>query len=278
MEESNSSPFSLIADFDGNEELLSNIPVDENMPVLPLRNMVLFTHVVLPVSVGRITSLRLITDAYKNDRFIAVVCQKNPETENPGMDDLYATGTVAKVLRILEMPDQSTTVILQGMRKVKLLEITENRPYLQGHVQPEDELLPEKDTPKYKEFEALTEACKDLTIRYIKTSDTMRPENVFAVKNINNRMFLINFICTNLPLNKEEKMQLLEMPSFSNRAYKLLEILNREVQLAEIKASIQMRTREDIDQQQREYFLQQQIKNIPAKNRKLKKCVKKARK
>ncbi len=262
MEESNSSPFSLIADFDGNEELLSNIPVDENMPVLPLRNMVLFTHVVLPVSVGRITSLRLITDAYKNDRFIAVVCQKNPETENPGMDDLYATGTVAKVLRILEMPDQSTTVILQGMRKVKLLEITENRPYLQGHVQPEDDLLPEKDTPKYKEFEALTEACKDLTIRYIKTSDTMRPENVFAVKNINNRMFLINFICTNLPLNKEEKMQLLEMPSFSNRAYKLLEILNREVQLAEIKASIQMRTREDIDQQQREYFLQQQIKNI----------------
>lgn len=262
MEESNENAFSLIADFDGNEEQLFDIKIDKDLPVLPLRNMVLFPSVVLPVTVGRISSLKLVNEAYKNNGYIAVVCQKNAETEYPEINDLHPTGTIARIVRVLEMPDQSTTVILQGIKRVELQEITETRPYLRGHIKPEDEILPQKKTKDFKEFEALVETCKDLTIRYVKTSESMHQEAAFAIKNISNRMFLINFICANLPLSKDEKIELLQISSLHKRAYKLLEILNREVQLAEIKASIQMRTREDIDQQQREYFLQQQIKNI----------------
>lgn len=137
--------------------------------------------------------------------------------------------------------------------------ITEVYPYLKGQVEIKDEEIPDKTD---KEFQALVETCKDLTIRYIKSSDSLHQDSAFAIKNINNHMFLVDFICTNLPLKKDEKIELLRYDSLRERTYRLLEILNREVQLAEIKASIQMRAREDIDQQQREYFLQQQIKTI----------------
>jgi len=259
MEDSNDNGFSFIADFEGNEEQMFDIKVDDSLPVLPLRNMVLFPGVVLPISVGRKSSLKLVNDAYKNNAYIAVVCQKTAETENPDFDDLHTTGTVAKIVRILEMPDQSTTVILQGMKRFELESLTETFPYLLGKINLQNETLPNKDN---KEFDALVDACKDLTIRYIKVSETLHQDSAFAIRNINNKMFLINFICTNLPLKKDEKMELLQFDSLQDRAYHLLEILNREVQLAEIKASIQMRAREDIDQQQREYFLQQQIKTI----------------
>lgn len=259
MEEADEGAFSLIADFDGNEENLFDVNIDDSIPVLPLRNMVLFPGVVLPVAVGRKSSLKLVNDAYKNNSYIAVVCQKNAETENPDLEDLHPIGTIGKVVRTLEMPDQSTTVILQGMKRFELKSITETRPYLKGNIELLDEILPPKES---KEFEALVEACKDLTIRYIKTSESLHQDSAFAIRNISNKMFLINFICTNLPLKKDEKVELLQFSSLQDRAYRLLEILNREVQLADIKASIQMRTREDIDQQQREYFLQQQMKNI----------------
>ncbi len=259
MEDSNDNGFSFIADFEGNEEQIFDIKVDDSLPVLPLRNMVLFPGVVLPISVGRKSSLKLVNDAYKNNAYIAVVCQKSAETENPDFEDLHTTGTVAKIVRILEMPDQSTTVILQGMKRFELENLTETFPYLLGKIKLQNETLPNKDN---KEFDALVDACKDLTIRYIKVSETLHQDSAFAIRNINNKMFLINFICTNLPLKKDEKMELLQFDSLQDRAYHLLEILNREVQLAEIKASIQLRAREDIDQQQREYFLQQQIKTI----------------
>ena len=259
MEDSNDNGFSFIADFEGNEEQIFDIKVDDSLPVLPLRNMVLFPGVVLPISVGRKSSLKLVNEAYKNNSYIAVLCQKVAETENPEFEDLHTTGTIAKIVRVLEMPDQSTTVILQGMRRFELENITETHPYLSGKVKLLEDLVPGKDN---KEFDALVDACKDLTIRYIKASDTLHQDSAFAIKNISNKMFLINFICTNLPLKKDEKMELLQFTSLQERAYHLLEILNREVQLADIKASIQMRAREDIDQQQREYFLQQQIKTI----------------
>ena len=259
MEDSNDNGFSFIADFEGNEEQMFDIKVDDSLPVLPLRNMVLFPGVVLPISVGRKSSLKLVNEAYKNNSYIAVLCQKVAETENPEFEDLHTTGTIAKIVRVLEMPDQSTTVILQGMRRFELENITETHPYLSGKVKLLEDLVPGKDN---KEFDALVDACKDLTIRYIKASDTLHQDSAFAIKNISNKMFLINFICTNLPLKKDEKMELLQFTSLQERAYHLLEILNREVQLADIKASIQMRAREDIDQQQREYFLQQQIKTI----------------
>lgn len=260
MNDREQHPFSVIADFEGNEEQLMNITVeDEQLAILPLRNMILFPGVLMPVSVGRKASLKLIEEAERKNKYIGVVCQKNADTENPSFEDLHPVGTIGKIVRVLEMPDQTTTVILQGVRRMELVEIHETTPYLKGRIKSLDEELPAKDD---KEFQALVEACKDLTIRYIKSSDMYPNESAFAVKNITNHMFLVNFICSNLLLKKDEKVELLEFSSLKARTYRLLEILNREVQLAEIKESIQMRAREDIDQQQREYFLQQQIKTI----------------
>lgn len=259
MDDQNDNAFSLIADFDGNEDQVFDIKVGETLPVLPLRNMVLFPGVFMPVSVGRKSSLRLVREADKKKSYIAVVCQKMAETDEPAFEDLHPIGTIGKIVRVLEMPDQTTTVIIQGMKRLELKNITETHPYLKGEVNIIEEEIPSKDD---KEFQALVETCKDLTIRYIKSSDTLHQESAFAIKNLTNHMFLVDFICTNLPLKKDEKIELLRIDSLRERTYRLLEILNREVQLAEIKASIQMRAREDIDQQQREYFLQQQIKTI----------------
>ena len=259
MDDQNDNAFSLIADFDGNEDQVFDIKVGETLPVLPLRNMVLFPGVFMPVSVGRKSSLRLVREADKKKSYIAVVCQKMAETDEPAFEDLHPIGTIGKIVRVLEMPDQTTTVIIQGMKRLELKNITETHPYLKGEVNIIDEEIPSKDD---KEFQALVETCKDLTIRYIKSSDSLHQESAFAIKNLTNHMFLVDFICTNLPLKKDEKIELLRIDSLRERTYRLLEILNREVQLAEIKASIQMRAREDIDQQQRESFLQQQIKTI----------------
>ncbi len=250
---------SLIADFDGNEETLFDNPIDTVLPILPLRNMVLFPGIVLPVSVGRKSSLRLIKDAFKQERAIGVFCQRSPETEDPILKDLYEIGTAARVVRIFEMPDQTTTVILQGMQRLKLTNITSTRPYLMGEAEALTEVLPRRNS---REFRAIVDNCKDLAVRYVKSNEDMQQDAAFAIKNITNGMFLINFVCSNLPLDIKEKMQLLQEESLQERAIHLLSILNREVQLADLKATIQMRTREDIDQQQREYFLQQQLKNI----------------
>ena len=250
---------SLIADFDGNEETLFDNVLDPELPILPLRNMVLFPGIVLPVSVGRKSSLRLIKDAFKQERAIGVFCQRSSETEEPTQKDLYEVGTAARVVRIFEMPDQTTTVILQGMQRLQLTAIVSARPYLVGEATTLTEVLPKHNN---REFKAIVDNCKDLAVRYVKSSDDMQSDAAFAFKNINNGMFLINFICSNLPFDIKEKMQLLQEESLQERAIHLLSILNREVQLADLKATIQMRTREEIDQQQREYFLQQQLKNI----------------
>ena len=261
MEDSDDNAFSLIADFEGNEEQMFDVKTKsgDTLPVLPLRNMVLFPGVFMPVSVGRKSSLRLIREAEKKGMNIAVICQKAAQIDEPQFEDLHTIGAIGKIVRILEMPDQTTTVILQGLKRLELKNITEVYPYLKGQVEIKDEEIPDKTD---KEFQALVETCKDLTIRYIKSSDSLHQDSAFAIKNINNHMFLVDFICTNLPLKKDEKIELLRYDSLRESTYRLLEILNREVQLAEIKASIQMRAREDIDQQQREYFLQQQIKTI----------------
>ena len=251
--------FSVIADFEGDEENLLNIKVDDILPVLPLRNMVLFPGVFMPVSIGRRSSLRLIREANRNNAYIAVTCQKAMETEQPMFEDLHHIGTVAKIIRILEMPDQSTTVILQGLKRMQLDEIVDIDPYLKGRITPLVDELPDEND---REYLAAVDACKDVTVRYIRSSETIPPDSAFAIKNIINPMFVVNFICANMPLKKDEKMELLSISSLRERTYRLLEKMNREVQLAEIKESIQMRTREDIDQQQREYFLQQQMKTI----------------
>lgn len=255
------SSFSLIADFDGNEEQLFEEEIDKCLPILPLRNMVLFPGVVLPVAIGRKSSLRLIDHAYKKGKTIGAVCQLRPEVERPGLEDLYPIGVVAKIVRVFEMPDQTTTVILQGMQRFQLLEVHDapKENFLLGTVSQLQESFPEKGD---MEFKVLVDTCKDLTVQFIKNADNIQAEAAFAIKNINSQMFLINFICANLPLSVEEKEQLLREDSLQDRAYRLLGYLKREVKLAELKANIQMRTKEDLDQQQREYFLQQQMKNI----------------
>lgn len=255
----NQNPFSLVADFDGDESSVFNVELDETLPILPLRNMVLFPGVVLPVAIGRKASLRLIHTAEKKKLNIGVVCQLSPETENPGLSDLYNIGTVAKIIRILELPDQSTTIILQGMSRFELTDIISERPYLIGKVEKLTDILPNKDD---NAFDVLVETCRERTIQYIQISDQMPKESMFAIKNVNNKMFLVNFICANFSFPITQKMQLLEEASLEQRTINLLKLLNREIQYSELRAEIQRKTREDLDMQQREYFLQQQIKNI----------------
>ena len=258
FDESNPA-FSMIADFDGNENGLFDTDMDEVVPVLPLRNMVLFPTVVMPVTVGRKSSLKLIQNASADGKQIAVFCQKDPDTENPGLNDLYSVGVLAKVIRVFDMPDQTTTVVLQGMQRIKLRSIINDTPYLVGTA----ELFPEVLPPtRSKEFKAIVDSCKDAAIKYVKLSDNIQPDAAFALKNISNGLFLINFICANLPFDIKDKARLLREGTCSSRALSLLSLLNREIQLAELKMSIQRRTHEDIDKQQKEYFLQQELKNI----------------
>ena len=252
---------SVIADFEGNEEMLLHTEVPEVLPILPLRGMVLFPGVLLPVSIGRKQSERLIRLAVKHDSYIGICCQKEAGVDEPGFDDLHTVGTVGKVMRILEMPDHTLTAILQGVRRMRLKEIVNHEPFLEGRVELLQEEMPKKND---REFAALIESVKETTVSLFKNQETAgMTESIFAIRNFSSPLFLIGFVCTNLSvLKKDEKIALLEEDSMRRRCFKLLEIMNRELQLAEIKESIQMRTREDIDQQQREYFLQQQMKAI----------------
>lgn len=255
----NQNPFSLVADFDGDESSVFDTEVGETLPILPLRNMVLFPGVVMPVAIGRKSSLRLVKATDKKKMYLGVVCQVNPETETPSYADLYHVGTIAKIIRILELPDQSTTIILQGMNRFELTDIVESKPYLIGTVAKLADILPAKND---KEFDVLVETCRERTIQFIQISDQMPKESMFAVKNVSNRMFLVNFICANFPFSIPRKMEFLLEASLEQRTFLLLKLLNKEIQYSELRAEIQRKTREDLDMQQREYFLQQQIKNI----------------
>lgn len=259
QDELQQNPFSLIADFDGDISSLFDKEIEEILPVLPLRNMMLFPGVVAPVSVGRESSRKLVQQAVKSGSLIAVTTQLDSTVETPTAKDLYPIGVVAKVMRVIELPDGVLTVILQSYSRFRLGEVTRMKPYMRAHVEKISEILPEADD---REYTALVDTCKDSTIRLIRMSDTVRDEAAFAIRNISNPIFLISFICTNLPFPIEEKSELLAINGEKERAFKLLSILNRESQYATLKRNIQNRTREDLDQQQKEYFLQQQIKNI----------------
>lgn len=258
-EDDNSKRFSLITDYDGNEEHLSDADVNGEIPVLPLRNMALFPGIIIPCSIGRSASLRLVRKANKDSTCIAVTSQVNPDTDEPDFGDLYKTGTVARVLRVVDLPDNSHIALLQGFAKCELLRVTSRQPYLKGNVRLLEETVPPEDD---KEFAALADACREMTERYLKQNDTLHGEPIAAIRNMKNKAFLVNFVCTNLPFSIKEKNELLAFSSLSERAYKLLAILNREVQFAALKADIRNKTREELDRQQKEYFLQQQIKNI----------------
>jgi len=244
---------------DGDDADLSAIEVPDVLPILPLRNTVLFPGVVMPITVGRQKSLLLIREAYAGNKLIGTIAQKDGQIEDPEPDDLFQIGTMAEILKILEMPDGSTSVIIQGKRRFRLKAIDQTSPYLRAAVQVLDDVLP---TTKMREFTALVESLKDLALKIVKSSGNIPPEAQFAVKNIENATFLINFICNNTELNALEKQELLELDDLRDRSTKLLTYLVREVQLIDLKKDIQKKVKVDMDQQQREYLLHQQIKTI----------------
>ena len=254
----NENGFSLIADFqEGGEHSPRYAIIDKELPILPLRNMILFPATVLPVSVGRESSLQLINELEKNRGFMGVFCQKNPATEEPKFNDLHETGTVAKIIKVFNMPDDSTTVILQGYQRITLNGITDTSPYLKGTV----EDAPEVDHPMDKEYEGLINSCKEAAKRLFKRNDT-HGEVSFAISNIDNIPTLVNFLCANIKIHHDEKLILLKESSIKERAFRLMTILDRELQFADLNDKIRSKTHRDLDQQQREYYLQQQIKNI----------------
>lgn len=251
---------SLIADFDGLDEKYFDAEIeDEKVPILPLRNMMLFPGTMLPVNIGRASSLKLLNEANKKKKFIGVFCQKDDKVEEPGMSHLYTIGVLAKVMRILVLPDGTKTALLQGYSRVELCDVDDSGAYLMGHVVKAEEVVPNKND---REFTALVEACKDVADKFMRSSDLPNVESAFAIKNITNKTFLINYLCANIAINNKERAMLLELNNLKDRAYKLLSILNREFQFATLKANIQMKTREELDRQQREYFLQQEMRNI----------------
>lgn len=250
----------ILTDCDVDEDFMEGMDsVGSVLPILPLRNMVLFPGVAIPVVVGRLKSMRLIKDAAHKKRLIGVVCQREMEVDDPGLADLYLTGVVGEIVRVLEMPEGTTTVILQGKQRFSLNKLTETEPYLCGDITLLEDVIPESSD---REFEALSSTIKDLTIKTMSSMANPPRDLIFSLKNNKNLQYLINFSASNIPSGAVEKQQLLEISNLKERAYRLLFVLNREYQLIELKASIQMKTHEDINQQQKEYFLQQQIKAI----------------
>lgn len=244
---------------DGDDKFKFNEGDGDNIPVLALRNMVLFPGVILPVALGRKKSLNAVRTAYKHHQLIGVFSQKDPKVEDPDMSDLYSTGTVAQVIKMLDMPDGTTNAILQGKAKVNLLTLDTEGAFYRGNMEEIKEEYPAKND---KEFNALLSSIKDCAIKIIKGGGQFPPEASFAISNIENTRSLVNFICGNFNFENEQKQHLLELNSLKERGYQTLQLLNGEVKMVEIKMEIQSKTQNELEQQQREYYLHQQIKTI----------------
>jgi ATP-dependent Lon protease len=241
------------------EEQMNLEHIPEELPILPLRNTVLFPGVVIPITVGRDKSIRLIKDANKKDRIIGVVAQKDVNIDDPTAADLNQIGTVAMIIKMLRMPDGNTTAIIQGKRRFSLQEITVEEPYFRARIAPFEEIRPKADD---KEFAALVSTLKDTALQIIKQSPNIPSEAGFAIKNIDSPSFLINFISSNMNADVAHKQSMLEVADLKQRAELVLQHITRELQMLELKNQIQTKVKIDIDQQQREYFLHQQLKTI----------------
>jgi ATP-dependent Lon protease len=244
---------------DGNEEELSMLDVPETLPILALRNTVLFPGVVIPITVGRDKSIRLVKEAYKNSTAIGVVAQTDTTIEDPEVSDLNRVGTMASIVKILNMPDDTTSVIIHGKRRFHLDEITGKEPYLKGRVTPLSDIKPSEEP---QEFEAIIGTIKDLALKIVQYSSNVPQEASFAIKNIEGAGFLVNYLCSNSDLGMTEKQELLEIDNIRDRAVRLLEHLSLEFQKQKLKKDIQSKVKLEIDQQQREYLLNQQMKTI----------------
>lgn len=259
LDDHNDAHTEMIPLLDESEDSPIECQDNDILPLLPLRNMILFPKVVMPITVGRKKSLRLVREVYQKEGELFVGTQINAKVENPALQDIYPMGTVARIVRILEMPDGTTTVILQGKKRATATELVSESPFHTVRINIMDETEPAADD---RVFTALVEALKELAIRIIKNSNSIPDEATFAIRNIEKPISLINFICSNFSISLSDKVKLLELNDLTERGYLLLDILTKESQLLEIKASIQNKARLDIDQQQREYYLQQQMKTI----------------
>jgi ATP-dependent Lon protease len=244
---------------DADDSELTNADVPDILPILPLRNTVLFPGIVMPITVGRQKSLQLIQEVYRGNRLLGTVAQRDGSIDDPTKDDLYETGTIAQVLKILEMPDGSTSVIIQGKKRFEVKEYTQEFPYFKARISPMHDTQPQGDSV---EFSAVVGSLKDLSIKIAQYSSHISPEASFAVKNIENSTFLINFVCSNTDLKVDEKQILLNIGDIKERGIQAISYLVREVQMAELKRDIQTKVKAELDQQQREYLLNQQMKTI----------------
>ena len=226
-----------------------------------MRNLVLFPGVVSPILIGRDSSKIVIQKAEKKGELIGIICQRDPEVDVPLQEDLYKTGVFAKVMKLLTLPNGNITAIVQCHSRLQLNRLTQTSPYLEGDVEALSDLDPEK---RDREFKTAMDDLRNLVNEYINVSEDIPDEATFAIKNITNNIMALNFVCSNMPFPVKEKVRLLEMESVKERLFNVMKIINREINLQNLKADIRNKTREDIDEQQRNYFLQQQIKNMQA--------------
>ena len=241
------------------EEIINKEDIPEILSILPLRNTVLFPGVVIPITAGRDKSIQLINDANKGDKVIGVVAQRDEDVEDPTSEDIYKTGVVAQILRVLKMPDGNTTVIIQGKKRFQINELIQEQPYLKAKVQ---EAIEDKEVDDPKEFSAIIDSVKEQALEVIKENPMLPTEASFAIKNIQSDSFLVNFISSNMELSVMQKQVVLEKDNLKERALLTLKNLNKELQKLQLRNDIQSKTRSDLDQQQREYYLNQQLKTI----------------
>lgn len=263
---------------ENDNEQQQDIEIPDTLPILPLRNTVLFPGVVLPITVGRDKSIKAVNESYKGDKLIGVVAQKDANIEDPTKNDLEQIGTIAKIVKLIKMPDGGTTVIIQGKKRISIKEIVSEDPFFTATV----EGIVDGDLTTIENFDAYVETIKDLAAQIIQLSPNIPSESSIILKNIENPSFLIHFIASNLNTELKEKQNLLKLDNVQERADLLMQLLQRELQFAELKNKVTNKTRTELDKQQREYFLQQQLKSIKeelggdANDRELKEMQKKA--
>lgn len=248
-----------VMSFEGNQEI-RDINMPDTLPILALRNTVLFPDTIIPITVGREKSVKLVRDVYSKDKILGAVAQKDARVEDPSPEDLFETGTLARIIKIIEMPDGGTTIILQGIKRFKILDILFTKPYFTASVKYLEEEISKRAS---KELDAIASSIKDNALQIIKLSPNLPQEAAFAIKNIEGHSFLVNFIASSMEIeNPLDKMSLLRENKLKQRALKLLELLNKHIDLLKIKDDIQQKVRTEIDQQQREYYLNNQLKTI----------------
>ena len=233
-------------------------PIPDELPILPLRNTVLFPGVVIPITVGRDKSIKAVSDAYKTDKLVGVVAQKDSNIEEPSVSDLEAVGTVAKIVKLIKMPDGGTTIIIQGRKRFRIESITTEDPYFKARIS----LLEEDKISGDPDFDAMVSSIKDLASQIVNLSPNLPSEAAIILKNIENPSFLIHFVSSNLNCDLKEKQKLLEINNLKARAELLMNLMHTELQYAELKNKVNTKTRAELDKQQRDYFLQQQMKTI----------------